>query len=102
MDLPCDPCNQPESCEARGCFKERTRSLNWGRVPGGTRSFSPPAQKQDPSWEKGVAGEHRPGGGFVPYLDERRNIVGVKRFADRRGEFEAKLRQLENAPEGAT
>jgi hypothetical protein len=39
---------------------------------------------QQPSWEAGVAGEHRPGGGFMPYLDGNLNEIGVKEMAENR------------------
>lgn len=44
---------------------------------------------QEPSWEKGVAGEHRPGGGFMPYLDANGAEIGVKEFGERRRELTA-------------
>lgn len=50
----------------------------------------PPA---DPAWERGVAGEHRRDGSFVPYLDSSGERIGVKEFADNRSKYEGILRE---------
>lgn len=51
---------------------------------------------QQPSWEKGRAGEHRPGGTFMPYLAGTRPIP-VKEFAEKRTALEAERRRQLNA-----
>jgi hypothetical protein len=48
-----------------------------------------------PSWEAGVAGEHRVDGAFMPYLDSTLEPIGVKEMADDRHRLEAvRHRQL--------
>ena len=56
------------------------------------RNKVPPPQA-DPAWELGIAGEHRPGGTFVPYLDSEGKRIGVKKFADNRTKNERILRE---------
>lgn len=54
---------------------------------------------EQPSWEKGVAGERRPDGSHMPYLDENLRPIGVKRYAERRRELDdARARQLAGPP----
>lgn len=52
----------------------------------------------EPSWEAGVAGEHRPGGGFMPYLDGNGSEVGIKQYGERRREFDAVRREQITSP----
>ncbi len=52
-------------------------------------------------WANGVAGEHRPGGGFMPYLDGDGKKIGVKQYADNRGQFD-QIRKDQIAPSSAT
>ena len=54
-----------------------------------------PPPKADPAWERGIAGEHRRDGSFVPYLDSNGNRIGVKKFADNRSKYERLLRERE-------
>ena len=97
MTLPCDPCNQPESCEARGCFKERVSTVSMGHVDGGNnRRQGKPRSTEPPSWEKGVAGEHRPGGGFMPYL-KGDSYVGIKEYSENRRKYDA-IREQQKQP----
>ena len=56
------------------------------------RNKVPPPQA-DPAWERGIAGEHRRGGTFVPYLDSDGKRIGVKKFADNRTKYERILRE---------
>ena len=56
------------------------------------RNKVPPPQA-DPAWERGIAGEHRRGGTFVPYLKNDGSRIGVKEFADNRTKFERILRE---------
>lgn len=98
-DGPHDPDNphiDPDTGEV--CFGCKIRTLNFdgsattvGRQSRGSR----PGRVPDPAWERGVAGEHRPGGGFMPYLDHKLSEIGVKEFGERRHELEDKrARQL--------
>ncbi len=42
----------------------------------------------DPAWERGVAGEDRPDGSFMPYVNSTGTHIGVKEYADKRGRYE--------------
>ena len=55
-----------------------------------------PPPKANPAWERGIAGEHRRGGTFVPYLDSEGKRIGVKKFADNRTKYERILREKKN------
>ena len=55
-----------------------------------------PPPKANPAWEKGIAGQHRPGGTFVPYVDSEGKRIGVKKFADNRKKYERILREKKN------
>lgn len=45
------------------------------------------------NWEKGKAGEDRPGGTRMPYLDKHGSMIPIKRFAD--GEFDKAKKALD-------
>lgn len=51
------------------------------------------------SWEAGRAGEHRPDGSFMPYLNADGQAMGVKEFSENRHTYESRLRELRS---GAT
>jgi hypothetical protein len=55
-----------------------------------------PPPQANPTWEKGISGEHRRDGSFVPYLDSEGKNIGVKKFADNRKKYERKLREVRN------
>ena len=83
----------PEEQAEIEAFKAKIRSLSFGKVPGGGRegryTFRP---AQDPAWERGIAGEHRPDGTFMPYVDSKTLVpMSVKKFADHRGSFEQQI-----------
>ena len=61
-----------------------------------SRQNKVPPPKANPAWEKGIAGEHRPGGTFVPYLKNDGSRIGVKEFADNRTKYERILREKKN------
>lgn len=50
--------------------------------------------KNEPSWEKGIAGEHRPGGTFMPYIDREGQPIHVKAFGENRHRLEAARRDI--------
>ena len=55
-----------------------------------------PPSKANPVWEKGIAGEHRPDGSFVPYVHNDGSRIGVKEFADNRIKYERNIRKNKN------
>ena len=92
--------NPTDEASDKERYKEKLRSLRFGRVPGGARdakyTHRPPP---DPSWERGVAGEHRPGGSFMPYVDENLHPIGIKQFGENRHRYEETIRQLRQPSE---
>lgn len=93
-------CKQPDSCAERGCFTDRVRTQHLG-VPtkDSTRTVTPPSTMQAPSWEKGVAGEYRPGGGFVPYIGAgKASPMGIKEAAEKRTEIKRIRDRQRNDP----
>lgn len=61
-----------------------------------SRQNKVPPPKANPAWERGIAGEHRRGGTFVPYLKNDGSRIGVKEFADNRTKYERILREKKN------
>jgi putative FmdB family regulatory protein len=55
-----------------------------------------PPPKANPAWERGVAGEHRRDGSFVPYVHKDGSRIGVKEFADNRTKYERIIRERKN------
>jgi len=55
-----------------------------------------PPPKANPAWEKGIAGQHRRDGSFVPYVHADGSRIGVKEFADNRTKFERIIREKKN------
>lgn len=56
-----------------------------------TRYVSP--AKPDNPWERGVAGEHRVDGSFMPYIGPDYEPIGVKQFAENRSRYEKTIRR---------
>jgi len=83
----CPECNEPT-----------LRRVMFGNVTPSstpTRMNSVPPRRQEPSWEKGRAGEYRSDGSFAPYLrPDDGTTMGVKEFADNRGKYEKKIREV--------
>lgn len=42
----------------------------------------PPAQHRWNQWEKGTAGEDRPNGTRMPYLDKHGSVIPIKHYAE--------------------
>ena len=69
-------------------------ALTAAAIPSRKNKVPPP--QANPAWERGIAGEHRRGGTFVPYLDSEGKRIGVKKFADNRTKYERILREKKN------
>lgn len=53
--------------------------------------YRPPTE---PSWEKGIAGEHRPGGGFMPILKPGTTTpMGVKEYSENKRAIDAQIKR---------
>jgi len=94
----------PPECECTGSYGCRKRrqgfSLSSDATPTriGRRPYRDPAKHNHNSWEAGIAGEHRPGGTFMPYLRADGTRMGVKEFADNRHHLEKVRDDLRKAP----
>ena len=55
-----------------------------------------PPPQANPAWEKGISGEHRRDGSFVPYVHADGSRIGVKEFADNRTKDERIIREKKN------
>lgn len=89
--------NEPSSADAeREAFREKLKSLRFGRVPGGSRTVNEPKVRPMPSapWEKGIKGERRADGSFMPYLGKGNEPIRMKEWSENRRVYEAKLDQL--------
>lgn len=75
-------------CDLYGCqMRRKGINLSYDASPTrrARRRWRP---KVDASWEAGIAGEHRPGGEFMPYLDSTgTRHIRVKEAAERRVEI---------------
>lgn len=82
-------------CPTYGCTLRR-KSIGFSADATPTRRAQRPFRpKQDPSWEKGVAGEKRVDGSFMPYLDSSGRKIRVKEAGERRRELtEIRRRQV--------
>lgn len=85
--------SSPEQAE-REAFKEKLRSLSFGSVPGANRDPKGKRAKQNPAWERGLKGEHRRDGSFMPYLGKDNEPIRVKEWAENRHTYEANLNQI--------
>ena len=73
------------------CYGCRLRSKGVAISPAATPSrrntVAPPTA--DPAWERGVAGERRPDGSFMPYLNDKGSRLHLKEAGERRREIAA-------------
>lgn len=77
-----------------GC-KVKTISTEPGAARVTQQYGGPRREVKEPSWEKGIAGEHRPGGGFMPYLNESSGHIGLHAWqAERAKRMQVRERQL--------
>lgn len=57
--------------------------------------------KPDMSWEKGIQGETRPDGSFMPYVRASDlSPITAKQMADNRGSFEKQIKQARTGDPG--
>ena len=84
----------------QGCGEEAAKrilqspALTAAAAPSRMNKVPPP--KANPAWEKGIAGETRRDGSFVPYLNSEGSHIRVKEFADNRKKYERILREKKN------
>jgi hypothetical protein len=101
-------------CTRPGCDRPvltEGRTIHYGCELKGAKIFAPSATPSrmadrphvhrpmaDPSWEKGVAGERRPDGSFMPYLSADRTEMGVYEHAEKRKSVADAVHRLHNDP----
>jgi hypothetical protein len=86
-------------------FRRKLLSISFGSVNAsdGERviGLDQVREVRQPSWEAGLAGERRPGGGFMPILkDHSLTPMGVKEYGERRTELTETRRRINR--DGAT
>jgi hypothetical protein len=86
--------NESSSVDAVEAYKEKLRSLRFGRVPGGNSTEKGIRAKPNPAWERGIKGEHRPDGSFMPYLNGDMDPIRMKDWGENRRVYEAELAKL--------
>lgn len=62
------------------------------------RKGTPDSNARYNGWERGITGEHRPGGGFMPYMDANGDVIKNKAMSS--GKFDKakeRLRQRQHA-----
>lgn len=90
-------------CDAYACeLRRKSITVQPGVARHTPRKGTPDTNDHYNQMNRGVAGEHRPGGGFMPYLKPDANgvlqQVGVKEGRERRHEIrETRRRQREQA-----
>ena len=69
-------------------YAERLRDKGFQVSPAGMvrHNGKPPAKPRYNNWEKGRAGEHRPDGSFMPYIDGKGSEIPIKKMAEKRYE----------------
>jgi hypothetical protein len=80
-------------------FKEKLHSLQFARPPRSDRVIkaSQVRPMAEPSWERGIAGERRPDGSFMPYLSGDGSPMGVHEAQSRHGDIEEMRRRRAQA-----
>lgn len=78
-----------DRCDCFGC---KVRSIQFPRA----RDRSKPPRTPNASWERGIAGSHRPDGSFMPILDERWAPMSLKEYASKRSIIAERRRRWHN------
>ena len=108
MTKACSECGSelpPERVEklCGSCWRAEKLSVGSGNIPGGSRRMTGGTPGKAPTLpggqETAVAGECRPGGGFMPYIGPGGSPLSRKQFADNRGGYNQQLKTLRNDPE---
>lgn len=79
-------------CDTYGC---QLRRKGIQVPPSATPTRTPRFVQRRPrwnNWEKGIAGEHRRDGSFMPYIHANGAEIGVKEWSDNRRKYGSQLR----------
>jgi hypothetical protein len=83
-----------------GCYgcelRHKGIRLSAAAIP--SRQNSVPPTTPNPAWERGVAGEHRPDGSFMPYLTPDREPMPIKQYTETRKSVDNAVRRLKTEP----
>lgn len=66
------------------CFGCRVKHVNVAPSAMPSRHNKVAPRPTEPRWERGVAGERRPDGSFMPYLEPNLSTVGIKAYAEKK------------------
>lgn len=93
--------SSPDDEAAKAAYREKLRSLAWGRVPGGSRQGNYTLRRNHvhASWENGIKSETRPDGSVMPYLNERGEPIRMKDWSENRHKYEATLDKIRQPSE---
>lgn len=82
------------------CFGCRIQSVQFDPRATPSRRNNEPPSKAAPAWERGIAGEHRRDGSFMPFIDDRTmNPIRVKQFGEHRHRYEEAIRRVRQPQE---
>lgn len=90
------PESSPPATEA-DAYREKLRSLSFGTVPGGSRTASAGKLRKpdlNNGWERGIKGERRVDGSFMPYIDQNGDPIRMKQWSENQHGYEEQLAQL--------
>jgi hypothetical protein len=91
-----DESSSSSDADARAAYREKLRSLRFHTS--GSQSRLPFREKPDGSWEKGIQGERRADGSFMPYVHASDlTPITAKQMADNRRSYESQLREIRGA-----
>jgi hypothetical protein len=75
-----------------GCqLRSKDIALSASATP--SRQNSVPPRAADPAWERGVAGEHRPDGSWLPYLNSNLDPMPIKEYGENRHQVDEGIRR---------
>lgn len=82
-------------------YREKLRSLSFGGVPGGNRRSKGKLRKPELNngWERGIKGEHRPDGSFMPYVDSNLDPIRMKQWSENERGYTSQLETLRKPTE---
>ncbi len=95
--------SSPDDEAAKAAYKEKLRSLRFGRVPGGSRQGNYTLRRNHvhAGWEKGIKTETRPDGSSMPYLNANGDPIRMKDWSENRHTYEAALDRIRKPSEDA-
>lgn len=93
-------CAIPGCEDHLGCrLRAKGINLGPGATPTRTKRRTTKA-RPDPgnAFERGIVGEHRPGGGFMPYFSKEGGVMRTKERAEDRHAIDTRLNELRTNP----